>query len=180
MSDLIYANFKTDSNHIELPEILKNKDSRADMPVRACVMATQALLEKLPSSIDLNNTNIVVVSRKGCEGHIRKVAEGIDQKKARHGFFVRGGPQTLATYTALAFGIHGAAFSAIGDESSIEEIFSMVSHMMNINESEASILIYLTHPDKKGYQAKSIFLNRAISAEDFSNKQFKLISKESV
>ncbi len=56
---------------------------------------------------------VVALSRSGCHSHVAKVADGIAQDRARHAFFVRAGPQMMATYAAMALGAHGPTFTIL-------------------------------------------------------------------
>lgn len=60
---------------------------------------------------DAHGCGIVALTRTGCAAHVERVSEGIAQDKARHAFFVRAGPQMMATYAAMALKSHGPAFT---------------------------------------------------------------------
>lgn len=161
-ADLIFG---TD---VPFPEQLKNKDKRADSAARAAVLSTTLLLQSIPE-IDLQALNIIVVNREGCRSHIQKVSNGIAKKSPAQGFFVRGGPQTLATYTALAVGSHGSAFTLVGQKEVLTLAVTAASCLASGQASAATVLTAVGFGPEQGYKAKSALINSALSANEESS-----------
>lgn len=152
-----FSAYCTPEDNVPVPELLKNKDKRADAAARVAVLAaSNALSEK--DDIDLASLNIVVVNREGCQSHITKVTNGIKNNQPAQGFFVRGGPQTLATYTALALGSHGAAFTLVGDQKVLADAITTATYLACNIENGATLLTVVVKNDTAGYQASSVLI----------------------
>ena len=152
-----YAAFTVTDGKIPVPEQLKDKDKRADTAARVAVLAAIQALDTC-NNLDLSTLNIIAVNREGCTAHISKVSDGVAKHQPAQGFFVRGGPQTLATYTALALGSHGAAFTFVGDQSVLPEAVSTALYLTGNMPDSATLLIVITKKDEMNYQANSVLI----------------------
>ncbi|MCB1935906.1 MAG: hypothetical protein KDF59_08195 [Nitrosomonas sp.] len=154
-----YGSYATSNGKIPVPEQLKDKDKRADTAARVAVLAAVQTLEFV-NNIDLTALNIVVVNREGCTAHIRKVSNGIANHQPAQGYFVRSGPQTLATYTALALGAHGAAFTFVGDNCVLSEATSTALYLTQLIPGSATLLIVVAKKGEADYQADSVLIRQ--------------------
>lgn len=152
-----FGTFSTNENAVPVPENLKPKDVRADPVAKACVHAANAVIEKTGFN-DLDALSIVVVNREGCASHVKRISDGIARKVARQGFFARGGPQTLATYTALALGSHGATFTLVGDESAVDIALATAMHMANDGQSSGVLMTVVAAKEEGGFDAISALI----------------------
>jgi hypothetical protein len=149
-----FSFYSIPEDRIPVPELLKNKDKRADSAARVAVQAAANALKGI-SAIDLTSLNVVVVNREGCKDHINKVTNGIKQNQPAQGFFVRGGPQTLATYTALALGSHGAAFTFVGDQKILKDAITTACYLACNTKKSATLLTVIVKKNDAGYQTSS-------------------------
>lgn len=167
-----YDSYVTADGKIPVPEQLKDKDKRADTAARVAVLAAIQALESI-NNLDLTSLNIVVVNREGCFSHISKVSNGIAKQQPAQGFFVRGGPQTLATYTALALGSHGAAFTFVGDQCILPEAISAALYLTQSMPGSATLLIVVAKKSEADYQANSVLMrqyeNNFLLEQEISN-----------
>jgi len=154
-----YDFYTTANGKIPVPEQLKDKDKRADVAARVAVLAAVQALESV-DNLDLNALNVVVVNREGCTSHIGKVSSGVASHQPAQGFFVRGGPQTLATYTALALGSHGAAFTFVGDQGVLPEATSAALYLTHSMPDSATLLIVVAKKGEADYQANSVLIRQ--------------------
>ena len=161
----IFSSYETLDDNVPVPGLLKTKDKRADVAARIAVLAaSNALSEK--NDIDLASLNIVIVNREGCKAHIAKVTNGIKNHQPAQGFFVRGGPQTLATYTALALGAHGAAFTLVGDQNVLADAISTAFYLAGNIANGATLLMVVVKNDTAGYQASSVLILKTKETSD--------------
>ena len=130
-------------------------------------MAAAANALNAVSTIDLTSLNIIVVNREGCKDHIRKVTNGIKNNQPAQGFFVRGGPQTLATYTALALGAHGTALTLVGDRKILSDAITVACYLAGNTKNSATLLTVIVKKKKDaGYLSSTVLiLNAAHEAE---------------
>jgi hypothetical protein len=84
------------------------------------------------------------------------VTTNISKCQPAQGFFVRGGPQTLATYTALAIGSHGATFTFVGNQNTLVDAISTAFYMANRSESSSTLLTVVVKNQNAGYQANTV------------------------
>lgn len=160
-----FSSYSTPDDNVPVPELLKTKDKRADAAARVAVLAaSNALNEK--TDIDLASLNIVVVNREGCQSHIAKVTNGIKNHQPAQGFFVRGGPQTLATYTALALGSHGAAFTLVGDQNILADAITTAAYLACSIENGATLLTVIVKINAAGYRASSALILKTSDQSD--------------
>jgi hypothetical protein len=152
-----FSFYSIPEDRIPVPELLKNKDKRADSAARVAVQAAANALTGI-SAIDLTSLNVVVVNREGCKDHISKVTNGIKKNQPAQGFFVRGGPQTLATYTALALGSHGAAFTFVGDQKILKDAITTACYLACNAKDGATLLTVIVKKDDAGYQASTVLV----------------------
>lgn len=155
-----FSSYSIPDDKIPIPELLKDKDKRADLSARIAVLAADHMLSKI-TDIDLCALNIITVNREGCAAHIEKVSAGIKNHQPTQGFFVRGGPQTLATYTALALGSHGAAFTFVGDQKVLAEAISTAIYLTRAMKNSTTLLIVIVKGDTMGYQANTVFIHNS-------------------
>jgi|CXWL01.1.fsa_nt_gi hypothetical protein len=153
-----FSSYFIPDDKIPIPELLKDKDKRADLPARIAVLSADHMLSKM-TDIDLCALNIITVNREGCAAHIEKVSTSIKNHQPAQGFFVRGGPQTLATYTALALGSHGAAFTFVGDQRVLTEAISMAIYLTKAMRNSSTLLIFIVKGDVMGYQANTALIH---------------------
>lgn len=167
-----YDSYVITDGKIPVPEQLKDKDKRADIAARVTVLAAIQALESA-GNLDLTSLNIVVVNREGCTAHIGKVSNGIANHQPAQGFFVRGGPQTLATYTALALGSHGAAFTFVGDQAVLPEATSSALYLTRSMSGSTTLLIVVAKKGESDYQANSVLIrqgeNSALLEQEITN-----------
>jgi len=154
-----YDSYITTDGKIPVPEQLKDKDKRADAAARVAVLAAIQVLESV-GKLDLTSLNIIVVNREGCTAHIGKVSNGIANHQPAQGFFVRGGPQTLATYTALALGSHGAAFTFVGDQTVLPEATSSALYLTRSMPDSTTLLIVVAKNGASDYHANSVLIRQ--------------------
>ena len=152
-----FSFYSIPEDRIPVPELLKNKDKRADSAARVAVQAAANALTGI-SAIDLTSLNVVVVNREGCKDHISKVTNGIKKNQPAQGFFVRGGPQTLATYTALALGSHGAAFTFVGDQKILKDAITTACYLACNAKDGATLLTAIVKKNDAGYQASTVLV----------------------
>lgn len=158
--DCHYASYVTTDGKIPQPVQLKDKDKRADIAARVAVLAAVQAIDEI-NGLDLTALNIIVMNREGCTAHISKVSNGIAKHQPAQGFFVRGGPQTLATYTALALGSHGSAFTFVGDQSILPEAISTALYLNEKIPNSATLLIVVAKKDEADYQANSVVIQHS-------------------
>lgn len=152
--DCFFSSFSLAEDQIPVPELLKNKDKRADIAARVAVQAATNAIQGI-SPIDLTSLNIVVVNREGCKNHLNKVSNSIKKNLPAQGFFVRGGPQTLATYPALALGAHGAAFTFVGDQKILKNAVTTACYLACNIKNGVSLLMVIVKKNMSGYQANT-------------------------
>lgn len=157
-----FSYYEISENQVSVPESLKNKDKRADSAARVAVAAAINAL-KAVSTIDLTSLNIIVVNREGCKDHINKVTNGIKKNQPAQGFFVRGGPQTLATYTALALGAHGTALTLVGDRKILSDAITVACYLAGkIKKSSTLLSVIVKKKTDAGYlTSTALILNAA-------------------
>jgi len=148
---------------VPVPDDLIGKDIRADPAARMAVLTSSKLLDV---NCDLNRStlNIIVLTRKGCESHVKRVVDNITRRVPSQGYFVRGGPQTLATYTALALGCHGCAFSVVGDMEVLNETVAMAFFMSSSYKDSGTILTAVTQEKKDTFHGKSVLISTNTSS----------------
>jgi hypothetical protein len=162
-------------SNIPIPESLQSKDKRADSAARVAVISATCLIEMI-EDVDLSSLNVIVVSREGCVSHIEKVSSGIAKRVAAQGFFVRGGPQTLATYTALALGAHGAAFTLVGEQSLLKDAISVACFLANTSTNSSAVLTVVKLHQNMGYKARSVFIKSTKNYADCEAAEEKILS----
>jgi len=157
MSNIEYkvGTYYNSGSDIPVPEKLKGKDARADLAARAAVFAAIDVT-KTAEDINLETLNIIVLNRKGCQSYIKKVSDGVTKRVARQGFFARGGPHTLATYTALALGSHGSAFTIVGGKESLPD--AITTAMFLVKDDTPVILTVVNQSDSNIFKAISVLL----------------------
>ena len=155
-----YATYAIANDKIPVAEQLKDKDKRADTAARVSVLAAIEALDTI-TDLDLSTLNIIVVNREGCAAHISKVSSGIANHQPAQGFFVRGGPQTLATYTALAIGAHGAAFTFVGDQCVLPEAISAAVYLTGNMPDSSTLLIVVAKKGEADYLTHSVLIRKA-------------------
>ncbi|MDH5480104.1 MAG: hypothetical protein OEX11_05010 [Nitrosomonas sp.] len=152
-----FSSYSTPDDIVPVPDLLKGKDKRADTAARIAVLAASNMLQEKPN-IDLTSLNVVVINREGCKSHINKVSNGIKNHQPAQGFFVRGGPQTLATYTALALDSHGAAFTFVGDKNILSDAITTAFYLANNIDNGATLITVVVKNHGPGYQANSALI----------------------
>jgi len=143
---------------VPVPGGLIGKDIRADPAARMAVFSSSKLLSD-SSELDRSMLNVIVLTRKGCASHVKKVVDNIEKRIPSQGYFVRGGPQTLATYTALALGCHGCAFTVVGGMDALRDTVAMAFIMSATQDSAGTILTVITQKEKNPFQGKSILVS---------------------
>lgn len=73
---------------------------------------------------------------------------------------MRSGPQTLVTYTALALGAHGAAFTFVGDNCVLSEATSTALYLTQLIPGSATLLIVVAKKGEADYQADSVLIRQ--------------------
>ncbi len=164
-----YGSFSTPKDTVPVPENLKGKDVRADSAARAAVFSATSVLENMQQDINLESLNIIVLNREGCESHVKKISDGIAKKAARQGFFARGGPQTLATYTALALGCHGSAFTIVADQEALDDTITTAMFFADNGVSAGTILTVVVRQNEGGYKAESVLITPVDATDPASN-----------
>lgn len=162
-------------SNILVHESLQNKDKRADSAARVAVISAIDLIDAI-EDVDLASLNVIVVNREGCVSHIGKVSSGIVKRVAAQGFFVRGGPQTLATYTALALGAHGAAFTLVGEQSLLKDAISVACFLSNTSTNSSTVLTVVKLHENMGYKARSVFIKSTKSYVDCEAAEEEILS----
>lgn len=163
---LTVSEYILDEDIVPVPKELKEKDARADAAAKVSVLSASGIMDET-KGLDLNSLNIVVLNRDGCAAHIEKVSNGVQKKTPRQGFFARGGPQTLASYTALAFRCHGAAFTLVGDQNSLQTAIGIAIHLIESNANSCGTLLTVVVKKRpKGYNAKSILIEPMAGATE--------------
>jgi hypothetical protein len=148
--------YTTVEDKVPVPENLKSKDMRADPVAKAAVFSANDVIKN--SNIEnTSELNVIVVNREGCTAHVKKISDGLSKRAARQGFFARGGPQTLATYTALALNSHGAAYTLVGEESAVD---IALNSALYLSEAQGSgvILTVVTKRKEAGFKAISVLI----------------------
>lgn len=153
-----FGYYSSEDEKIPNPENLKSKDSRADPVAKAAVFSANNVIDKTVIK-DLSELSVIVVNREGCMSHVKRISDGLLKKVARQGFFARGGPQTLATYTALALNSHGAAYTLVGEESALEMALHSALYLIE-TQSTAVILTVVTQKKNGGFDAISSLIQR--------------------
>jgi hypothetical protein len=164
----VYSSINIQEDDIAIPIQLKGKDVRADLVAKVTVLSTVKLLNKI-DKVDLDTLNILVVNRDGCVSHIKKVSRNIANRIPAQGFFVRGGPQTLATYTALAISSHGATFTFVGESKVLSDAISIAISLANTTIDSSTILTVVIENNNDLYKAKSVFINASLNNNHDSN-----------
>ncbi len=163
--DLRFGDYVIADDRVPVPDNLKGKDVRADVTARMAVLCASTLLDS-QSDIDLTSLNVIVVNREGCRSHIAKVTAGIEKRAPSQGFFARGGPQTLATYTALAIGCHGCALTIVGDDNALEVAIPTALSMTGAHPRSSTILTAVVRDNTNGLQAKSVLIRATPAPAD--------------
>ncbi len=155
-----YHSFSTGDQRAPIPEALKNKDKRADPAALAAVTSAVQLIETV-GALDLNTLNVLVLNREGCRSHLERVNSDIQNRVPAQGFFVRSGPQTLATYTSLALGAHGAAFTIVGNEDCLSEAIDFAACLPG-----SSLITVVKKNDAAGYSANTVLIEDSAENDD--------------
>lgn len=169
-----FGSYSNSESKVPVPDNLKSKDARADPVAKAAVFAANDLINKA-NITDCSNLSVIVVNREGCTSHVNRISDGLAKKVARQGFFARGGPQTLATYTALALGCHGAAYTLVGDKSVLDIALSSALYLTE-SMSSGVIVTVVVKKREAGFRAISVLIGAAEAHLDSS--EFENIHKE--
>lgn len=165
-----FGSYSIDDNTVPVPENLKEKDARADSVARVAVFSATEVINKV-ADMDFTSLNVIVLNREGCDSYVKKISDGISKKTPRQGFFARGGPQTLATYTALALGCHGSAFTIVGEKDALNEAITSAIFLAKIGTSSGTILTVVAKTNSGGFKAKSVLIMA-------KNNKFDLLNQE--
>ncbi len=165
-----FSNHEVTGDSVPVPDGLVGKDIRADPAARMAVLSSSKLLSD-SSKLDRSMLNVIVLTRKGCASHVKKVVDNIEKRVPSQGYFVRGGPQTLATYTALALGCHGCAFTVVGDMDALKDTVAMAFIMSATHNSAGTILTVVTQEEKDTFQGKSILVSTKPGCSDASDNR---------
>lgn len=145
-----------------LADSLVGKDLRGDPVVKAAVLAAEAATSAL-SIIQKETFGTIAVSSGGCISHLARVIDGVRQRQPRPGYFVRGGPQTIATYVAMALGFHGPTFTMTGGREALSEAFRFSSYLIKAGLANQICIVVadqLTQPEG----AAAIIIDNEIAA----------------
>lgn len=177
-----FGSYSIDHEKVPVPDNLKEKDARADPVAKAAVFAANDVI-KNSNYTDISSLSVIVVNREGCASHVKRIADGLSKRVARQGFFARGGPQTLATYTALALGSHGAAFTLVGNKNSLDIALSSAIYMASQTPECGVLLTVVARSNDEGYRAVSVLINsrsNKLNKIDSSSNVFQSILKKLV
>ena len=169
--------YSIDEGKVPVPENLKAKDNRADPVAKAAVWSANDVIDNAKLT-DSSEVSVIVVNREGCESHVKRISDGLSKRTARQGFFARGGPQTLATYTALALGCHGPAYTLVGEQSSIDIALNSAFYI-SAAQKVSVILTVVVRKDGGGFDAISVLIKTGsfeIDLDDFDKIYHRLMA----
>lgn len=154
-----YDTYSIDENKLPIPEQLKNKDVRADPAALAAVWSATKIVNGI-SDLDLASLHIIILNREGCKSHIDRVSSNIVDRIPAQGYFVRSGPQTLATYTALALGSHGGTFTIVGEQAVLDDAISTAIFLSNSTPDSSALLTVIAKKPIAGYLTKTVLISQ--------------------
>lgn len=173
----VFGSYTVADGNVPVPDELKNKDMRADPVAKAAVFSAVAAVRQMPD-VNLEGLGVIAINRQGCASYVKQVVAGVEKRLPRHGLFVRGGPQTLATYTALALGCHGPAFTIVGDEPILADGIVTALLLANCERNSGSILTTVSSLAYGGFHAKSVLITVLKREIDSSNPHHLAVAED--
>ncbi len=155
------------SDFFNLEQAFPGLDLRSDPMVKAGLCAQIIALQKSNFKPD-EKTATIGLTTKGCLSHLQKVVEAAAKNRSRTGFFVRSGPQTLASYSAMAHHSHGPTFSLMAENMLLANLFALVDTLLYQKWAATIHLTFSDYDQKTGFKAGSLFLQRAIKNQGWS------------